>query len=422
MTEWVLINVLGYSVQLAALVGAVAVLVRILSLHDSRAELALWQGGFLLSGLPLALMWTTSGADAASAVPRISVDALTVAVPVPGRDVPWSRLVVFALVGGVAVRLARLALGWMRISGWVASSSRVTLEEVGGGESLQPVRTLAPDIRVSDVVPGPVTVGLWRPVVLLPRAFLSLPLPTRRAVLGHELLHARRRDPLRVLIEELWRACLWFHPAAHVLVSRVELAREMWLDRQTIALTGDKVAYAQALLAFGSATPGPAVPAFIRRSHAARRIAGLEREVETMSKQHRLVVVSIAVTIVAGATASAARLAPMPGRASVLSTSAGQAPLSFDEAAQKPRVLHEVKPEYTKEALDAKIQGQVVLRVVVEADGSVGRVSVVESLDDTHGLDRAAAEAASLWRFEPGRKDGKPVPVSVELEFVFTLR
>jgi protein TonB len=96
--------------------------------------------------------------------------------------------------------------------------------------------------------------------------------------------------------------------------------------------------------------------------------------------------------------------------------------LSFDDVTQKPRVIHEVKPEYTKEALTARIQGRVVLRIVVEADGSVGRVAVAQSLDAAYGLDEAAVEAASQWRFEPGRKDGQSVPVEVELEFVFTLR
>lgn len=118
----------------------------------------------------------------------------------------------------------------------------------------------------------------------------------------------------------------------------------------------------------------------------------------------------------------AARLAPMPGPASTIPALPGQQPLSFDDVTQKPRVLHEVKPEYTKEALLAKIQGQVVLRIVVEVDGSVGRVDIAQSLDGTYGLDQAAVEAASQWRFEPGRKDGTSVPVEVELEFVFTLR
>jgi protein TonB len=92
-----------------------------------------------------------------------------------------------------------------------------------------------------------------------------------------------------------------------------------------------------------------------------------------------------------------------------------------DEAGLKPPVaISEVKPVYTPEAKQAKIQGQVGLSCVVLPDGSVGDVNVVGSLDP--GLDEQAIKAARQWRFKPGTKDGRPVPVRIELDFTFTLR
>ncbi len=87
-----------------------------------------------------------------------------------------------------------------------------------------------------------------------------------------------------------------------------------------------------------------------------------------------------------------------------------------------PKVAHEVRPQYTKAAKDAGIQGSVVLDVVIEPDGTVGEVTVKKSLDAVHGLDEEAVKAAKQWTFEPGTKDGKPVPVLVTLELAFTLR
>ena len=87
-----------------------------------------------------------------------------------------------------------------------------------------------------------------------------------------------------------------------------------------------------------------------------------------------------------------------------------------------PKVAHEVRPAYTKAAKDAGIQGSVVLDVVIEPDGTVGEVTVKKSLDAVHGLDEEAVKAAKQWTFEPGTKDGKPVPVLVTLELAFTLR
>lgn len=87
-----------------------------------------------------------------------------------------------------------------------------------------------------------------------------------------------------------------------------------------------------------------------------------------------------------------------------------------------PRVLREVKPAYTADAMRAKVQGVVWLRCVVLADGSVGRVDVVKSLDSTFGLDQEAIKAARQWRFAPGMKDGEPVSVRITIELSFTLR
>ncbi len=93
-----------------------------------------------------------------------------------------------------------------------------------------------------------------------------------------------------------------------------------------------------------------------------------------------------------------------------------------DKGVTSPKILKEVKPQYTADAMRAKIQGLVVLECIVEADGSVSDVKVVKSLDKEHGLDDEAVRAAKQWRFKPGMKKGKPVPVAVMLELTFTLR
>jgi periplasmic protein TonB len=87
-----------------------------------------------------------------------------------------------------------------------------------------------------------------------------------------------------------------------------------------------------------------------------------------------------------------------------------------------PRVLREVKPQYTSDAMRAKVQGTVLLECVVRTDGSVTDVQVVRSLDSTFGLDQEAVKAAGQWRFQPGTRMGEPVAVLVTIELTFTLR
>jgi TonB family protein len=87
-----------------------------------------------------------------------------------------------------------------------------------------------------------------------------------------------------------------------------------------------------------------------------------------------------------------------------------------------PKLVHEVKPQYTAEAMRAKVQGVVWVDAVVLPDGSVGQVSVTKSLDSTFGLDQEALKAAKQWKFVPGRRFGQPVSVLVSIELTFTLR
>jgi TonB family protein len=87
-----------------------------------------------------------------------------------------------------------------------------------------------------------------------------------------------------------------------------------------------------------------------------------------------------------------------------------------------PQPLKEVKPQYTADAMRAKVQGTVLLECVVLPDGSVGNVEVVRSLDSAFGLDQEAIKAAKQWRFRPGTRFGEPVAVLVTIELTFTLR
>jgi TonB family protein len=87
-----------------------------------------------------------------------------------------------------------------------------------------------------------------------------------------------------------------------------------------------------------------------------------------------------------------------------------------------PEVIHEEKPQYTSEAMRAKVQGIVEVEAIVMPDGTVSQVQIVRSLDDRFGLDQKAVEAVKRWRFRPGTRLGKAVPVLVNIELTFTLR
>src|SRR5688500_15787360 len=98
----------------------------------------------------------------------------------------------------------------------------------------------------------------------------------------------------------------------------------------------------------------------------------------------------------------------------------GGVPVVAAETTVAPVVIKEVKPEYPKSVLKDKVQGSVRLAIHVKADGTVGKVRVSQPLDPR--LDAEAVKAARQWRFKPGTKDGKPVPVETLLEMTFATR
>lgn len=84
-----------------------------------------------------------------------------------------------------------------------------------------------------------------------------------------------------------------------------------------------------------------------------------------------------------------------------------------------PAVILKVEPEYSEEARKAKFQGTVLLSVVVDEKGNPRDLRVVRPLG--LGLDEKAIEAVMKWRFRPGLKDGRAVPVSAYVEVNFRL-
>ena len=97
----------------------------------------------------------------------------------------------------------------------------------------------------------------------------------------------------------------------------------------------------------------------------------------------------------------------------------------FDQNAERadtmPVLVKEEKPRYTEAALKGRITGAVWLQCVVQTTGVCTDFRITKALDPG-GLDEQALMAARNWRFQPGTRNGQPVPVPVTVEMRFTLR
>jgi protein TonB len=97
-----------------------------------------------------------------------------------------------------------------------------------------------------------------------------------------------------------------------------------------------------------------------------------------------------------------------------LVATAGEAKGKGSAEVKPPKVLDAVEPEYTAAALEARVEGKVVLDLTVGETGKVEEVAVVEPL--SHGLTEAAVDAARQWKFE-APQDAKKIVMRITINF-----
>jgi TonB family protein len=325
------------------------------------------------------------------------------------------------LCAGALARLGWLCAGGVRLRQLrQRSRASVLSPDLDAMRSEMAPRT---EVRVSCEIAQPAGFGLRHPVVLLPEGFFAMDPQAQRTVACHELLHVMRRDWSWIVVEEVARALFWFHPAVWWLVERIQESREQLVDHLVIARIPAKRAYMAALLAFADSDCRPVTPAtaFVRRRHLRSRLRKLVKE-SVMSGRRLVCTAVVLVCVMAGAIVGTVMALPLGWPIGEAAAYPQEVVDGKGPGVMLPKVISDVKPQYTPEALHAKIEGTVVMTVVVRTDGTPDNIEITKSLDTQHGLDREAVTALSQWRFEPGLKDGKPLPVRVTVEMRFALR
>lgn len=89
------------------------------------------------------------------------------------------------------------------------------------------------------------------------------------------------------------------------------------------------------------------------------------------------------------------------------------------DGAGMPSCMYCPVPQYSDASRAAKVQGTVVLSVVVTSEGKTDSIYVVKGAP--FGLTSQAIKAVQKWKFRPAQKDGKPVSVRVPIETTFRL-
>jgi TonB family protein len=348
-----------------------------------------------------------------------------------GRVALLALGVVWAL--GVAMLVALRWTEWRDLSRLARAATR--LASGREAEMLQRVTRTSPRPRriqilqcESSIEPG--ILGIFRPRLLWP-AGLSDRLTDCEldAVLSHEACHVDRGDNLSALLQVAVETAFWLHPAVWWVGARLVGERERACDEEVLRMGIDERSYAEGILkvcGFGLRSPaafvagvgGSTLTARIERILLRRGSASLP--VPARMLLACVLIIALGGPLVAGALGARAGIAP----GSSPSSARQDKPTVYRPGGgvKHPRLVTEVKPQYTPEAMEARIQGTVRLEAVVLDTGEVGDVEVTESLDTVYGLDDEAVRAIRQWRFEPGTKDGKPVAVRIEVEMSFKLK
>ena len=105
-------------------------------------------------------------------------------------------------------------------------------------------------ILVSDRISTPVAAGLFRPRIVLPKAFTTWNVPTAAFALQHELLHIARRDNLQKLLMTAALCLHWFNPLVWIMRDRFDRDLERSCDESVIAAFGEdnRCNYAETLV------------------------------------------------------------------------------------------------------------------------------------------------------------------------------
>jgi hypothetical protein len=203
--------------------------------------------------------------------------------PPAERRIDWPRVGATVFLCGSAVAVVWLGLGHLLVWRMIRRSAAAPAWVSATVREVLPHGATEPHVRVVAHLTRPASLGIWRPVILLPHGLVREESAARvRQVILHELGHVMRRDALGNALFNLAMPLLWFHPLYWWLRSQSSLSRERVADDWAAAFDGKEAYVAElvelarsrlgALEKLGSAGPAGVIGIFGRGSHFYRRM------------------------------------------------------------------------------------------------------------------------------------------------------
>lgn len=190
-----------------------------------------------------------AGQSAADITPVVATREKADAVNIPA--IPWATVMILFYLGVGTVLSVRLVLGsvlsqrLLRVATEIQDPALNRRLRYSNGR----VRLL-PRIYESELVAVPVTIGVIRPVIVLPDRWREWDESKLDIIFTHEMSHVDRRDALTQFVALLHRAIFWFSPLSWWLARHLANLAEQASDEAALARGADRNQYAKTLLGF----------------------------------------------------------------------------------------------------------------------------------------------------------------------------
>jgi len=295
-------------------------------------------------------------------------------------------------------------------------------------------------IFLTNSLTTPIVMGIFRPIVVIPRnLYIQWNENTVKSILLHELSHIYHKDNLTGILQKLSTSLNWWNPLVYNLSIDFSRAREEISDNHVL-LENNSRDYAECLISLAEnkflisrlAVFTPMASPYIPLNDRVRYILSKERRMETQMKKSSILLILVVSMLLLGVTTGnilifATTTDSVPSPESIVPTSVliqdgerkvDQERSTVDKKIVPPKLIRKVEPIYPKEAINAHIEGTVVVEATTDIHGQVQKVEVMNSVPE---LDQAVIDAIKKWIYEPMVINGKPRGVIFTIAFQFRL-
>ena len=270
----------------------------------------------------------------------------------------------------------------------------------------------AQNVSISDAVTTPVTFGVFHPLIVLPRQFAgAADKETIDAVIAHEQGHWQRNDYAWNVALLIITAPVRFHPAVRAAYKQMAAMRELATDELASAAMPryvERLVDAARLLTQrpdANAIAGLGLFDCDRLEERVMQLTNPKPALPTWAARILTAVISVTLTMSAVYMTNYTAFAQLADKVGHNVTA--------------PILTYKVEPSYEPSAKEDRIEGSVVLTLIVTKEGLADQIVVKKSLDPR--LDEKAIEAVKQWRFKPGQKNGEDANVQAVIEVNFRL-